>query len=124
MKSIKYVKFAIIAFYLIVSYWVTALIFEKEFAATAIKHAVDSKYENTLMILLISTGFSAIAVFLLGLLSLFTNFVFVRLVFTDEIKSGAMAIINKKRRQYKFRSPRVKPAEVETTEEEIKILKS
>jgi len=31
MKNVKYIKFAITAFYLIVSYWVTCLIFETFF---------------------------------------------------------------------------------------------
>lgn len=101
MKSVKYVKFAITAFYLIVSYWVTCLIFEKEFASTAIKHAVDSKYENTLMILLISTTFSAIGVFLLGLLSMFTHYVFTKLIFADEIKYAALLYLKNRRKPTK-----------------------
>lgn len=99
MKSIKYIKIAITAFYLLVSYWVTCLIFEKEFAATAMKHSVDSHYENTLMILLISTLFSAVGVFLLGLLSLFTHHVFTKLIYSNEIKYAAMLYLKDKRKK-------------------------
>ena len=104
MKSIKYIKFAITAFYLLVSYWVTCLIFEKEFAATTMKHAVDSQYENTLMILLVSTAFSAVGIFLLGLLSIFTHYVFTKLIFADEVKYAALLYLKNRRKN----TPKVK----------------
>jgi len=99
MKNVKYTKYAIITFYLLASYWVTCLVFEKGFVEHGLQHTADgSHYENTLMIMLIATGFSAIGVFLLGLLSMFTYFIFVKLIFTDEIKEAAMLYLMRKRK--------------------------
>lgn len=102
MKNVKYTKYAIITFYLLASYWVTCLVFEKGFAEHGIQHSADgSHYENTLMILLIATGFSAIGVFLLGLLSMFTYYIFVKLIFTDEIKEAALIHLMRNRIQHR-----------------------
>lgn len=100
MKNVKYTKYAIITFYLLASYWVTCLVFEKGFAEHGLQHTADgSHYENTLMIMLIATGFSAIGVFLLGLLSMFTYWIFVKLIFADEIKEAAMLYLMRKHKQ-------------------------
>jgi len=77
----KNLKITITVFYLIVSFWVTYLIFQTHFVHDKMIYSIDNRYENTLMILLISTLLSMIGVFFLGLLALFTNFVFVKLLF-------------------------------------------
>jgi hypothetical protein len=93
------IKFVITMFFLCISYWVIVLIFGREFAHVGIKYAAESWNENTLMILLIATGQSCVAVFCLGVLSMFVRFVFVKLVYAEEIKHAAYYMIkNRKKR--------------------------
>lgn len=85
----KTVKVVITLFFLLISYWVTYLIFGRNFSHAGISFAVDNWTENTFMILLISTGLSIVGVFFTGILSMFTHFIFIRLIYADEIKQAA-----------------------------------
>lgn len=95
----RIIKFIITLFFLLISYWVTYLIFNRNFSQTTMEFAVENQNENTLMILLVSTILSAIGIFLLGLLSLFIHFVFIKLIYSDEIKHAAYFYIKNNRRK-------------------------
>ncbi len=101
MKSVKIIKAIITGFYLIASCWITFLVFERNFVHAKMQFSPDSQYENTLMILLVATMFSAVGVFLMGLLSMFTHFVFIKLIFSDEIKRAAFLYLKRERTKLK-----------------------
>ena len=65
------------------------------------KFSPDNWNENTLMILLYSVGISMICIFLMGLLSIFIHFVFVRLNYTDEIREAAFHLLRRNRTEIK-----------------------
>ncbi len=110
-KNIKFIKLSIATFYLLASFWVSYLIFSRGFIHKGMEFSVDSETENTFMILTVCTLLSGVCVLFLGLLSMFTNFVFVRLIYADEIKQGAFFLINKKRKE---KNTDVKDTELET----------
>lgn len=85
----KTIKVFITSFFLLSSYWITYLIFNRNFSHAGISFAVDNWTENTFMILLISTTLSIVGVFFTGILSMFTHFIFIKLIFTEEIKQAA-----------------------------------
>ncbi len=95
----KVIKFIITLFFLVTSYWVTYLVFSRNFAHEGIKYSADNWNENTFMILLISTSLSAVGVFFLGILSMFTHFVFIKLIYSDEIKQAALFYLKNKKRE-------------------------
>lgn len=100
MKNIKVVKGIITVLFLLGSAWITFLVFEREFAQKALVHTADANsYENTLLILLIGTLFSTIGIFCMGMMSLFARFVFVKLVFVDEIREAAYLYYIDKRKK-------------------------
>lgn len=98
-ENMKIIKFLVTLFFLATSYWVTYLIFERNFMHAGMQYSADSWNENTLMILLTSTAFSAIGVLCLGVLSMFTHFVFIKLIYADEIKQAAYFYVKNKRRE-------------------------
>jgi small basic protein len=103
MKNIKIVKIIITIFFLLGSAWISFLIFEREFATKVLAHTADSNnYENTLMILLIGTLFSTIGILCMGLMAMFTRYVFVKLIFVDEIREAAYLYYIGKRRKDKI----------------------
>lgn len=87
------IKFIITAFFLCVSYWIVYLIFNRNFVHAGMQFSADNWNENTFMILLISTLLSIAGVFFVGILSMFVHFVFIKLIYADEIKSAAYFII-------------------------------
>lgn len=94
----KTVKVVITCMFLVASYWVSYLVFQRHFSASGMNYAVENNTENTFMILLISTGLSAIGILCMGVLAIFTNFVFVKLTFTDEIKQTAYIMLKEKKK--------------------------
>lgn len=97
----KFIKFTITLFFLISSYWVSYLIFNRNFANAGISYSADDWNENTFMILLTSTCLSAIGILFLGILSVFTNFVFVRLIYAEEIKHAAVFYVKNRKKNNK-----------------------
>lgn len=93
----KLIKLLITVFFLLVSFWLSILIFKRNFTQHELEFAVDNHIENNFMILIVSTILSAVGVFLLGLLSLFVNFVFVKLIYTDEINKQAFNLLKFRR---------------------------
>jgi putative exporter of polyketide antibiotics len=93
----KYIKLSITTFFLFISFWLTTLIFGKQFSVNNLEYAIDNHTENTLMILIISTVLSAIGIFLLGLLALFIHYVFVKLTFHNEIRKDAFLLLKYRR---------------------------
>ena len=91
----KIVKYIITTFFLILSYFVTLLIFTKFLNGSPI--SVDNLNEDILLKLITGTLLSCVGIFFLGLLSIFTNFVFVKLIYNDEIKEAAYILIKEKR---------------------------
>jgi hypothetical protein len=89
----KIIKLIITLFFLTTSYWVTYLVFSRNFSHAGIMFSAEDWNENTFMILLTSTGLSAVGVLFLGILSMFTHFVFVKLIYADEIKQAAIFYI-------------------------------
>ena len=61
----------------------------------------NSKVENVTLILIYSVGLSALGVFLLGILSLFTFYVYIKIIFGDEVKNAAMSLLDRKRFTHK-----------------------
>jgi hypothetical protein len=91
----KIVKYIITTFFLILSYFVTLLIFTKFLNGSTI--TVDNLNEDILLKLITGTLLSCVGIFFLGLLSIFTNFVFVKLIYNDEIREAAYILIREKR---------------------------
>lgn len=90
------IKIVITMFYLLASIWVSHLIFSYMFESG--QFTVDnSKVENVTLILIYSVGLSALGVFLLGILSLFTFYVYIKIIFGDEVKNAAMSLLDRKR---------------------------
>jgi len=75
------------------SYWVTCLVFQRNFKHAGMAFSADDWTENTLMILLTSTFISMAGVLCIGVLSMFTHFVFIKLIYADEIKQAAFFYI-------------------------------
>ena len=92
------IKFIITSFFLISSFWIAYLIFSRNFAISEISLAAEDWNENTFMILLTSTGLSAIGVLCMGILSMFVHFVFIKLIYADEVKQAAFFYV--KNRKY------------------------
>ena len=103
MYLMRIVKVIITCAFLISSYWVSYLVFQRHFSAIGMNYAVDNNTENTFMILLVSTGLSAVGIFCMGLLAIFTNFVFVKLTFVDEIKQNAYMMLREKKKSPELR---------------------
>jgi hypothetical protein len=97
----KAIKFLITLFFLVASYWVVYLVFQRHFVSSGMSFAVENNTENTFMILIVSTALSVVGIFCMGLLSLFVNFVFVKLVFSDEIREAARHMLINKRKENK-----------------------
>ena len=95
----KILKLSITTFFLFASFWISILIFAKGFAHEGLQYSVDNANENTFMVLLVCTLLSAINVFFMGCLSLFTHFVFVKLIYSNEIKQGAIFLLKQKRKK-------------------------
>ena len=89
----KIIKFCITIFYLWLSFFITTMIFCKNFAHEGLKYSVDSWTENQFMVILNSTWMSLIAIFLLGICAVFINFMFVRIIYNHEIKEAAMTML-------------------------------
>lgn len=104
----KTIKLAITGFFLLASFILTELIFMRGFAHTGLEFAVDNSAENTLMILIVSTVLSAVGIFFLGLLSMFTYFVFIKLIYADEIKHGALQYLRYKRNKQNAKKDMIK----------------
>lgn len=90
------IKIVITLFYLLSSIWVSQLIFSYMFD-TAHLSVDHSKVENVTLILIYSVGLSALGVFLLGILSLFTFYVYIKIIFGDEVKNAALSLLDRKR---------------------------
>lgn len=95
----KFIKFLITIFYLCASFFITVMIFSKNFAHEGLKFSVDSWSENQFLIILNSTWMSVISVFLLGICSIFTNFVFVRIIYNNEIREAALTILKVRKKK-------------------------
>lgn len=95
----KFIKFLVTIFYLCTSFFITIMIFNKNFAHDGLKYSVDSWTENQFMIVLNSTWMSLIAIFLLGICAIFMNFMFVRVIYNNEIKEAALTML-KIRKKY------------------------
>src|SRR3972149_4196922 len=98
-RHMKIIKISITFFFLVSSYWVTYLIFSRNFAHAGISFAVDNWTENTFMILLLSTSLSIAGIFFTGILSMFTHFIFVKLIYSDESKQAAFFYIKNRNRK-------------------------
>jgi hypothetical protein len=94
MKLIKYI---IALFFLVNTFWTVYLIFSRLYSHPGMEFSVDSGLENHFMMLIIGTTLSMVSVFLNGLLSLFTHWVFVKLLFIDDIKKSALEFLKRKR---------------------------
>lgn len=96
MNPIKIIKLTITLFFLFSSYFITYCIFTKNFMHEGLVYSVDSWKENQFLIIINSTWMSMLAVLCLGVLSVFINFVFVRLVYSNEIKESALILLKDK----------------------------
>lgn len=89
------IKAVITLFYLLSSIWSTYLIFS--FMLTNNINNVGQPVENIALVLLYSVGLSALTIFMLGLLSIFTHFVYVKLIYGNEIRNAAYVLLKNKR---------------------------
>jgi len=90
MKNIKTIKGIITTLFLLGSAWISFLVFEYEFSKKVLIHTADlNSTENLLLILLLGTVFSVLGILCMGVIALFTRFVFVKLVLADEIREAA-----------------------------------
>lgn len=89
----KFIKLLITLFYLSISFFITTLIFNKNFEHEGLKYSVDSWTENQFLIIINSTGMSIIAILALGVCAIFMNFIFVRIIYNNEIKEAALVIL-------------------------------
>ena len=96
MNPIKIIKLTITLFFLFSSYFISYCIFSKNFIHEGLVYSVDSWKENQFLIIINSTWMSMLAVLCLGILSVFINFVFVRLVYSNEIKESALILLKDK----------------------------
>lgn len=94
----RIIKFFITLLFLATSYGLSYLIFSRNFAHMNMEFSADNWDENTFMIVITSTGLSMVGVLCMGLLSMFANFVFVRLVYVNEIKQAAYFLVQKNRK--------------------------
>lgn len=94
----KFLKQIIASIFLIGSIWLSYLIFSRIYSYPGMEFSVDSNLENHFMMLLIGTVLSMIGIFFSGLLALFSHFVFVKILFVDDIKSAAFNFLKSKRK--------------------------
>lgn len=99
----KFLKQIIAVVFLTGSIWLGYLVFSNEFSKPVIVYELDYELEdttvNTFTKLIRSTTFTGLGILFMGLLALFTNFVFTKLLFTDDIKHNAIKYLKKKRKQ-------------------------
>lgn len=99
----KIIKQIIAVTFLIASMWLGYLIFENEFNGCTVIY--DTQYElhdstiGTTTKLIRGTIFTGMSIFFLGLLAMFSNFVFFRLLFKDDIKNNAIYYLKDRRKQ-------------------------
>lgn len=99
----RFLKQVIAIVFLFSSIWLGYLIFENEFSNPTVIY--DTKYEledstiNGFTKLIRGTVFSGVGILFMGLLALFSNFVFTKLLFKDDIKQTAIKHINEKRKK-------------------------
>lgn len=93
----KTFKQFILLFYMLGSFWIVYLIFNYHFNVDINYTADGNILENNFMLLLMSTIYSAFAILFMGVLALFTNFVFVKLLQSTEIKQSAIEYLKRKR---------------------------
>jgi hypothetical protein len=95
MKSLKFV---ILLFYMLASFWLTYLIFSYMFNVNDLALSADNSIlESNFMVLLLGTVYSTIGISFMGVLALFTNFVFIKLLQHSEIKKTALEYLKRKR---------------------------
>lgn len=87
------------------SIWLGYLLFSNEFNKPVIvqdsigtEYLLEDTVINTSTKLIKSTVFTGFGILFMGLLALFTNFVFTKLLFTDDIKHNAIKYLKKKRK--------------------------
>lgn len=87
------------------SIWLGYLLFSNEFNKPVIvQDSIGTEYVlediviNTSTKLIKSTVFTGFGILFMGLLAIFTNFVFTKLLFTDDIKHNAIKYLKKKRK--------------------------
>lgn len=73
-------------------------------------------FENTALILLYSVSLSAIFIFLLGMLSIFTHFVYIKLIYGDEIRNAAYVLLKRKNKTKEKTNHIIKDETKETTQ--------
>lgn len=99
----KFLKQIIAIVFLAASIWLGYLIFQNEFNGTTLIY--DTQYElqdssiGTVTKLIRGTVFTGLGIFFLGLLAMFSNVVFFKLLFKDDIKQDALKYLKTKRRQ-------------------------
>lgn len=99
----KFLKQIIAIVFLTASIWLGYLIFQNEFNGTTLIY--DTQYElqdssiGTVTKLIRGTVFTGLGIFFLGLLAMFSNVVFFKLLFKDDIKQDALKYLKTKRRQ-------------------------
>lgn len=90
-------KLIITTFYLLMSILTSYLIFNY-FLSTSVS-VNGERIEPISLTILYSIGLSAVSVFMYGILALFMNFVFVKLIFSDEIKVAALTLLKYRKEQ-------------------------
>lgn len=96
LRKINYravIKFIITLFYLFASIITSYCIFQY------MLYSSKTGMENVMLSILYSVGLSAFTIFLLGLLSIFTHFIFVKLIYSDEVKNAAYVLLQNKRKE-------------------------
>lgn len=99
----KFLKQIIAIVFLAGSIWLGYLVFQNEFSTATVVY--DTQYElqdtsiGTLTRLIRGTVFTGLGISFLGMLALFTNFVFVKLLFKEHIKTVALKYLKEKRKQ-------------------------
>lgn len=101
MKIINVVKYIIIIFFLLLCLFTIFNIFLLNFKHHNLKFSVDSWNEEQILIILNSIWISMLAVLCIGILSVWINFIFIRIVFNDEIREAALSLLKNREKPIK-----------------------
>lgn len=100
INGIRAVKLLVTGFFLFITFSTVTSIFTLNFAHSGLKFSVDSWTEEQVLMILNSTWMSMLATLCLGILSVWINFVFVRIIFNNEIREAALALLKDRKRKF------------------------
>ncbi len=98
-NSMTVIKFLITMFFLFIAFTTITAIFRLNFDHVGLKFSVDSWTEEQVLMIVHSVWMSMLAVLCMGILAIWINFVFVRIIYNKEIREAAITLLRDRKKQ-------------------------